>query len=351
MRWRTRVDADMEDGEPMKTTYKPTRSAGLLTLALWAGACSLLPAVFSGAEAQAMGRRPAAAQWSFATPEEALKALQTAGMSRDRAAMDKLFGAEYRDLLTGDTVQDSQHEQHFAKAVELSCKLVPEGADKFTIEVGANNWPLPIPLVKADGKWHFDTPAGKEEIIARHIGKNELHAIGVCRAYVAAQQQYARLHAEAGGGVPQYAERFKSRLGLKDGLYWHATGNEPPSPFGPLVAEAHAEGYGGHKTAGLHPFHGYIFTILTRQGEAAPGGKMDYMNHGRLSGGFALVAYPERWDKSGVMTFIVNQDGKIYQSNLGERTAKLAGALTEYNPDSTWTLVPDEGVVDAAAEK
>ena len=265
--------------------------------------------------------------------------------------MDRVFGPDYRDLLTGDTVQDNEHAQHFAAAVALGCKLVPEGANKFTVEVGSNNWPMPIPLVQAEGRWHFDTPAGKEEIIARHIGKDELHAIGVCRAYVAAQKQYARLHAETGGGAPEYAQRFKSQLGMKDGLYWHAVGNEPASPFGPLVAEAHAEGYAGHKTASLHPFHGYIFTILTKQGEAAPGGTMDYMSQGHLTGGFALVAYPERWDKSGIMTFLVNQDGKIYQSNLGEKTAQLAGALKAYSPDSTWTLVQDEGVVDAVHEK
>jgi hypothetical protein len=209
---------------------------------------------------------------------------------------------------------------------------------------------MPIPLVKADGQWHFDTAAGKEELINRHIGKDELHAIGVCRAYVTAQRQYASANPDAGKEV-KYAQKFKSTSGRKDGLYWPAAENEPASPFGPLVAEAHVEGYGQNQDAGPHPFHGYYFRILTRQGKAAPGGKTDYMRDGNLTGGFALVAYPERWDRSGIMTFIVNQDGKIFQCNLGGKTDRIAGKMKEYNPDNEWTLVPDQGVVSAVSEK
>ncbi len=209
---------------------------------------------------------------------------------------------------------------------------------------------MPIPLVKADGQWRFDTAAGKEEIINRHIGKDELNAIGVCRAYVTAQRQYSAANAEAGGGA-KYALKFKSSPGKKDGLYWPAAGKEPASPFGPLVAQAHAEGYGQEKSAGPKPFHGYCFRILTRQGKDAPGGEMDYMSGGNLTGGFALVAYPALWDQSGIMTFIVNQDGKVCQRNLGEKTFQIAKAMTEYNPGSDWTLVQDEGVSGAAAEK
>jgi hypothetical protein len=207
---------------------------------------------------------------------------------------------------------------------------------------------MPIPLVKADGQWYFDTAAGKEEIINRHIGKDELHAIGVCRAYVEAQKKYAGMNTDGGGA---YAMKFKSSPGKKDGLYWPAADNEPQSPFGPLVAEAHAEGYGHHSGNGPHPFHGYYFRILTRQGDAAPGGKMNYIVQGKLTGGFALVAYPEHWDQSGIMTLIVNQDGKVYQKNLGEKTLRIAGTMKEYNPDSTWTLDEDTGVVDAVSEK
>ncbi len=225
-----------------------------------------------------------------------------------------------------------------------------EGEDKITLEVGTNNWPMPIPLAKTDGQWHFDTAAGKEEIINRHIGKDELHAIGVCRAYVLAQRQYASANPDAGGGAA-YAQKFKSTPGMKDGLYWASAENEPASPFGPLVAEAHAEGYVKNKAAEPHPFHGYYFRILTRQGEDVPGGKMNYMRRGKLTGGFALVAYPEHWDQSGIMTFIVNQDGKIFQRNLAGKTFRIASAMKAYNPDSNRALVQDQGVLSAVSEK
>jgi hypothetical protein len=208
---------------------------------------------------------------------------------------------------------------------------------------------MPIPLVKAGGQWHFDTAAGKDEIINRHIGKDELCAIGVCRVYVTAQRQYAS--ANATGSEPNYAQKFKSSPGKRDGLYWPVENNGMASPFGPLVAEAHAEGYTSHKGNGPHPFHGYYFHILTQQGEAAPGGKKNYLSHGTLSGGYALIAYPEHYDQSGIMTFIVNQDGKIYQRDLGEKTLHLARETKAYNPDSTWKLVEDEGIADAVLEK
>jgi hypothetical protein len=207
-----------------------------------------------------------------------------------------------------------------------------------------------VPLVKADGQWHFDTAAGMNEIINRHIGKDELNAVGVCRAYVTAQRQYASANPDAGAGV-KYARKFKSTPGKKDGLYWAAGANELASPFGPMVAEAHTEGYVRQTGKGPHPFHGYYFRILTRQGQAAPGGKTDYLLHGNLAKGFALVAYPENWDQSGIMTFIVNQDGKVFQRNLGEKTSRIAGGMKEYNPDGKWTLVQDEGVPSAVSEK
>ncbi len=286
-------------------------------------------------------------QESFASPSEAITALQTAVTADDRAALRKIFGPEYEKLLTGDAVQDANNVKRFAAAMNQRCQSVKEGDDKITLEVGSDDWPMPIPLVEAGGQWHFDTAAGKEEIINRHIGKDELHAIGVCRAYVAAQRKYA----DENPGTA-YARHLKSSPGKKDGLYWPVTGNESASPFGPLVAEAMDEGYAVHKKGtGPHSFHGYYFRILTRQGDAAPGGKMDYMNGGRLTGGFALVAYPEIWDQAGIMTFIVNQDGKVYQQNLGEDTLKVAGALKEYNPDSDWQLVEDEGVIRAASER
>jgi hypothetical protein len=327
----------------MKFSNRSTHFASLLTIAFLAGA----PGIFS---TNIHAAEPKVAQQLFASPEEAIKALQAATAAKDQAALRGIFGPEFRELLTGDEVQDANNAQKFAAAMALGCKPVNEGEDKVTLEIGTNDWPMPIPLVKADGQWHFDTAAGKEEIINRHIGKDELYAIGVCRAYVTAQRQFASLNTDANGGM-KYALKFKSTDGKKDGLYWPSAEGEPASPFGPLVAEAHAEGYVGHKGAGPHPFHGYYFRILTRQGAAAPGGRMDYMSHGNLTGGFALVAYPEHWDKSGIMTFIVNQDGKVYQRNLDEKTARIAGSLKEFNPGSNWTLVPDEGVASAVSEK
>jgi hypothetical protein len=336
--------------EPMKHLNQLTRFTSLLTPALMACACAILPADLHGAEPKEAPQKPVVAQRSFASPEEAVKALQAAAEAKDKGALREIFGLEFDQLITGDKVQDANNAQRFASVLAQGCKPVQEGEDKITLEIGTNNYPMEVPLVKVDGQWHFDTAAGMDEIINRHIGKDELHAIGVCRAYVAAQRQYASANPDAGGGA-KYAQKFKSTPGMKDGLYWPAAENEPASPFGPLVAEAHAEGYGQHKGAGPHPFHGYYFRILTRQGKAAPGGKMDYLSHGNLTGGFALVAYPENWDHSGIMTFIVNQDGKVFQRNLGEKTSRVAAAMKDYNPSSKWTLVPDEGVSSAVSEK
>jgi len=325
----------------MKFSNLLTRIPSLLTIVFLTGAGGVSPTSLYAAEP--------VSERLFASPEEAIKTLQTATAAKDQAALQEIFGSGFQSLKTGDQVQDADNAQQFAAAMAQSCHQVKEGDDKITLEVGTHAWPMPIPLVQADGQWHFDTAAGKEEIINRHIGKDELCAIGVCRVYVTAQRQYASLN-PAAGGVVNYAQKFKSTPGKKDGLYWPAAENETPSPFGPLVAEAHAEGYVSHQGAGP-PFHGYYFRILTQQGEAAPGGKMDYMSDGNLTGGFALVAYPEHWDQSGIMTFIVNQDGKVYQRNLEKRSARIAAAMKEYNPDGEWTLVPDEGVTDAVTEK
>jgi hypothetical protein len=329
----------------MKYSNRLIRFARFSTIALLAGACGILSATLQAADTT--GDKPGQL---FSSPDDAVKALQAAVQARDKAALLEIFGPMYKELSTGDAVQDANNAQKFATIMAEGCVLVKDGDDKITLEVGTNNWPMPIPLVKADGQWYFDTAAGKEEIINRHIGKDELCAIGVCRAYVVAQKQYAEMIPKVGGGA-NYAQKFKSSPNKKDGLYWPQADNEPASPFGPLVAGAHIEGFGGHLGTGTHPFHGYYFRILTAQGEAAPGGKMDYMSEGVLAGGFALVAYPEHWDQSGIMTFIVNQDGKVYQQNLGEDTARIALAMKEYNPETEWTLVPDPGVLDAVSEK
>jgi hypothetical protein len=293
-----------------------------LTIALLAGAWSILPVDLYAAGQNETQQEPVVPQWLFASPDEAVKALQAATQAKDKAVLKEIFGPEVKELLTGDAVQDANNAKRFATALAKGYTLVKEGEDKITIEVGTNNWPMPIPLVKANGQWYFDTAAGKEEVINRHIGKDELNAIGVCQTYVAAQRQYAAAHLEADGKV-KYAQKFKSASGKKDGLYWPSAKNEQASPFGP------------------QPFHGYYFRILTQQGKAVSGGKMNYMVHGNLTKGFALVAYPSNWDHSGVMTFIVNQDNKVFQRNFGEITFRIVRAMKEYNPDSEWTLVQD----------
>ncbi len=331
----------------MKLSNSLNRVAGCATIVLWM-AGGVLAADLRAADPKEAPPKPTVAQLVFASPEEAVSALQAA---KDKAAFLEIFGAQYQEIMTGDAVLDTNNTQRFAAALAQGCLPVKSGEDKVIMEIGTNNWPMAIPLVKAEGKWFFDTAAGKEEVINRHIGKDELHAIGVCRAYVVAQRQYASLTASAGGGT-KYAQQYKSSPGKRDGLYWPTAENEPASPFGALLADAHAEGYASQKPGtGPHPFHGYLFRILTKQGKAAPGGKMDYMSHGDLTGGFALVAYPLSWDQSGIMTFIVNQDGKIYQRNLGDKTARIAGSMKEYNPDSDWKLVQDAGVANAGAER
>jgi hypothetical protein len=316
----------------------------LLAVPILALTWALFPACVQAASSSAP-------QESFPSSDAAIAALKAAVAANDNAALTKLFGPEFHELMTGDKVQDANNLKKLAADLAERCHPVKNDDNKITLEIGSNNWPMPIPLVETNGDWFFDTAAGQEEIINRHIGKDELTAIGVCRAYVTAQRQYASEN-PAGGAGTAYAQHFKSSPGKKDGLYWAASNNEPASPFGPLVAQAQSDGYVMHeKGTGPHPFHGYYFRILTQQGEAARGGKMTYLSDGAMTKGFALLAYPENWDKSGVMTFIVNQDGQVFQRNLGEDTSRVAAALKEYDPDTKWTLVKDEGILRAASER
>ena len=295
------------------------------------------------AGAQTPADAPAPGQQTFITPEAAVAALREAVQTDDHAALDNIFGPDIKSLRTGDQVQDAKNARHFARAMQENVQLDKQNANEVFVEVGTNNWPMPIPLVQANGQWFFDTPAGKEEAINRHIGKDEFAAIGVSRAFVTAQLQFAAMN----DGV--YAQKFKSSDGERDGLYWPSAENEPASPFGRLVAEAQAEGYSGGK--GPQPFHGYYFKILTRQGPDAPGGKMDYKKHGKLKKGFALVAWPQHWNQSGVMTFIVGPDGKVFQRDFGEDTSALASKIKEFNPDENWQLVQDAGIQGITREQ
>ena len=282
----------------------------------------------------------AADEQTFAVPQDAVNALVAAATNHDTNALHAIFGPTGHKLISPDAVQATEEYSLFVHYLTEKTQLVTNSDADVTLEIGADGWPFPIPLVKQDGRWYFDTAAGKEEILARRVGRDEMGAINVCTAYVAAQREYASQD-RLGDGVLAYAQFLRSTPGIHDGLFWPT--NQPGeelSPLGPLVAQARVEGY--QRTATmlndeLAPYHGYYFKILTRQGKHAPGGKYNYIINGRMIAGFGLVAWPAAWGDTGVMTFIVNQQGRVYQKNLGPKTAKIAKAIATYDPDDTWT--------------
>ena len=298
----------------------------------------------------------AANQTTFDTPAAAMQALADAMKADDRPALQKMFGPGAEQLLSGDPVEDDLDRASFAAAMQEHSSLDQEDDSTYRILVGDDAWPSPIPVVKKGDKWVFDTQAGLTEILDRRVGNNELSAIATSRAYVIAQWEYYVNAYGENDGLASYAQKFISSPGQQDGLYWATPEDADPSPMGKLIAAAEEEGYNrGNTTAKRKkasaeeehaPYHGYYFKILTRQGASAPGGKYGYIINGNMIAGFALVAYPATWGNSGVMTFIVNQQGRVYQKNLGADTDRIAGALAEYNPDPTWKRV-DEDVIDA----
>jgi hypothetical protein len=277
---------------------------------------------------------------SFKSPEEAVKALAEAVKGNDTKELFAIFGPSGKELISsGDEVADKTGRDRFVKAYEEMNRLVNESDKKVILHVGNGDWPFPIPVVKKGGYWLFDTKAGKEEILNRRIGRNELNAIQVCLAYVDAQREYV-LKDRDGDKLLEYAQRFISRKGEKNGLYWEAKEGEPQSPLGPLMAKATEEGYTGKKSGEKRsPYHGYYYRILKAQGKNAPGGEYDYVVKGKMIGGFALVAYPGEYGNSGIMTFIVNQDGVVYQKNLGKDTEKIGRNMKKFDPDKTWEKV------------
>lgn len=343
----------MQDVEGKKNTNTPkSRSffAAILTAILFLAANLFVDAP--------VGRTQTPPQSTYSSPDEAMQALVTAVKGKDRSALASIFGPDHEQLLSGDEVEDTNELNEFAEAVSESVQLQKVSESKYTVAVGKDNFPLPIPIIEKDGKWLFDTKAGLDEILNRRIGENELSAINTCRAYAIAQWEYFTEGDWDNDGVAEYAQKFISSPGQHNGLYWETPEGEKPSPLGRLVAEAQAEGYGpksrnlrtpegtaqevSQKDAPPHPrapFHGYYFKILKSQGPHAPGGKYGYVINGNMIAGYALIAYPDKWGNSGVMTFIVNQQGRVYQKNLGPDTAKLAAAITAYDPDPTWKLV------------
>jgi hypothetical protein len=277
---------------------------------------------------------------TFATPEEAAQALATAAGAKDRDALHALFGLDTDEFVAADQVQMANDLQKFADAFQAKHHLTSQSDTKVILEVGNDDWPFPIPLVKKDDRWYFDTDAGKDELLNRRIGRDELATLETVRAYVEAQREYASRDRN-GDEVLQYAQKFGSSPGKKDGLYWSPDLDGEISPLGPLVAEARSEGYSKKGKDEPVPYHGYYFKILTRQGSHAPGGKYNYIINCRMIAGFALVAWPAQYGESGIMTFIVNQQGRVYQKNLGPKTGTLAPAMTTYDPDSSWQVSPD----------
>jgi hypothetical protein len=277
---------------------------------------------------------------TFETPEQAADALIAAAGSFDVAALERIFGAGGRDLVnTGDVVQDKNRAQEFAtKARERKTVTVdPTNPNRAILSVGSNDWPLPVPIVRRGRTWSFDAAAGREEILNRRIGSNELDAIEICRSYVEAQHEYA-LEKRAGSSVNQYAQRLLSTPGKQDGLAWQNADGSWAGPIGEGVARAIEQGYADK----IEPYNGYYFKVLTGQGPAAHLGEMDFVIKGMMIGGFALIAAPAEYGVTGVQTFIVSHDGVVYQKDLGPDTVNIAKTIQRFNPDKTWTPVSSE---------
>jgi len=283
-------------------------------------------------------------QKTFSSPEEASQALVAAAQSNDEKAMLEILGPDGKQIVSsGDETQDAENRANFVKRYQQMHRLVKEPDGTVIMYIGAENWPAPIPLVSKGNVWYFDTAAGKKEILYRRVGRNEMSAIRVCQELVAAQKEYyASQH--------EYAQQIFSDAGQHNGLYWKVADGEPQSPIGPLVAAAVAEGYVKGQAGPPTPYRGYLFHILTRQGKNAPGGAKSYIVNGKMTGGFAFVAYPAEYRSSGVMTFIVNHDGVVYEKDLGKKTESLGKALKAYNFDSTWQKAEEEPQQTAASD-
>jgi hypothetical protein len=297
--------------------------------------CSVVAILLIVLSVSLNGYAAQARQKVFSSPEDGVKALITAVRADNMKELSAILGPAGKDVLnSGDAVEDRATRARFLKAYEAKNAIVRDGDAKVVLQIGMEEWPFPIPIVKRGEKWVFDTEKGKEEIRNRRIGRNELITIQTCLAYVDAQREYAAKDRDR-DGLFEYAQKFISTPGKKDGLYWEAKTGEEESPFGDLFARATSEGYKKTNNKPI-PYHGYFFGILKAQGKNAPGGAYDYMVRGRMIGGFGMVAYPAQYGVSGVMTFVVNHDGIVYEKDLGKDTVKSAQAMKLYNPDRTW---------------
>ncbi len=276
----------------------------------------------------------------FSSPEEAVGALIEASKSEQSDVVRRILGSGADEVLSsGDDVADRQARDKFLNAYADKHELITEPDGSVTLQVGKDEWPMPIPLVKSFSSWRFDTRRGKEEILNRRIGRNELSVRQTCLAIVDAQREYLTVDRN-GDGVPEYAQKIISDPGKKDGLYWETSGDQPPSPLGPFVADAVEEGYGAAKNESgqPRPYHGYYFKLLKSQGLEAPGGPREYIVNGSMTEGFAVVAWPAEYGNSGVMTFLVNHQGVVYERNLGRHTAQIASSMSVFDPDTQWSV-------------
>jgi hypothetical protein len=309
------VDAGKERSEMWRTNFGV---CGVAAAAILLAVC--LPSVST---AQQQGQK------TFSSAQDATMALVLALETNNEKALLEILGPDGKEIVSsGDEIEDAENRANFVRRYLEMHRLV-EGPNGLMLYIGAENWPMPIPLVESDGFWYFDTEAGKKEILFRRIGQNEMSTIAVCRELVAAEMEYYASRRE-------YAQKIFSDEGQHNGLYWKAAQGEPESPIGPLVAEAVAEGYAKIRDGAPTPYHGYYYRILTVQGKNSPGGPKKYIDGGKMTGGFAFIAYPAEYRSSGVMTFIVNRDGVVYQKDLGAQTDVFANAMKEYNPNSGW---------------
>ncbi|MFI5181417.1 MAG: DUF2950 domain-containing protein [Thermoanaerobaculia bacterium] len=300
---------------------------------------SVLAALTFSLVATCEAAAPPSSQKTFDSPKEAVAALLQASEKNDVAALLAILGPDGKALVSsGDAVQDRSERAKFVAAAGEKTEVAPDPKDahRATLVVGNKGWPFPVPVVQTNGRWRFESKEGAQELLARRIGENELDAIEICRGYVEAQKEYASEDRD-GSGVHQYARRFVSTPGTHDGLCWKNPDGTPGGPIAELAARALAEGY----TGTAEPYHGYRFKILTKQGPAARLGSLDYVVNGTLIGGFALIAWPAEYRVTGVMTFLVNHEGIVYEKDLGTDTPKNASQTTTYDPDNSWTPAED----------
>jgi hypothetical protein len=319
----------MQRTKPHVDRFQCANLTKLAAIAILLTVCASVPSV-----AQQPGQK------TFSSPEDASHALLTAAQSNDEKAMLDILGTDGKEIVSsGDVAEDAENRANFVKKYQEMHRLVKEADGTTLLYIGAENWPTPIPLLNKGKTWYFDTEAGKAEILYRRVGRNEMSAIRVCQELVAAQKEYSAEHNE-------YAQKVFSEQGQQDGLYWKASGDHL-SPIGPLVAAAVVERDASAPT----PYRGYYYRILTRSGKSAPGGAKSYVANGKMSGGFAFLAYPAEYRSSGVMTFIVGEDGAVYQKDLGKKTEAVAKAMKEYNPDSSWQKSEEQQEETAGEQK